>query len=840
MIAVKNLHKYYKMKKGKTFHALKGLNIKFPNRGFVFVAGKSGCGKSTLLNVIGGLDSYEKGHLIVGGISTRKFTSEDMDNYRNSYLGFIFQDFHLIDGETIYENVALALKLQGVKKDEIPKRVKHYLKIVELYDKRNNKISEISGGQKQRVAIARALIKNPQVIIADEPTGNLDSKTGYMIMKILKKLSQTKLVIMVTHDLDYAEEFADRLIQLKDGVITSDEDYNKLDYAKGKRLRFKKSKFPLNVALKMAWTSVIRKKIRLVFTIILFAISIGLFSFTTSFNFYKTEELFYQYVIDTNTTKIQFSEGRNENWEFKNTLNEESVDVLRNRFPDITFGRIEYMSTFNLTECGYNQTLCNYQGQRAYVDDISNLGLEVVHGSIDLDTSSIIISDITADFIVNSSDYNSMNQLIGETVEELKENGVQITVTEGSITGIYRSNMLDKLKTYDQELQIGSFNDYQKLNQLRSNYTYLHEDMDIFVETYDISGRSNIEDYMYLSSAKENNAFSVGSIPKNENEVMFNTYYAINVSRMFLMQYVDSGDISDITMNNKLSKYEEAQNSICSFYTEDYNEADCEDVLNDLMIDMNNAFDIDGADFELVITPTSWNRQTFEETDLTPITLNRVTGISTGSSSAVLLPSVIDSYIEERTNNEGTYFLSEHNVIAILNGNANQHQTFIKLIAKEYNHQTEASMALNMIDTFLNRTVMRTFLIISLVLGGFASLFMYTYINQSIRFKRADIGTLRAIGAKGTDVGKIFITEAMIISLISSVFAVSGLAYVVIKLNQTVNTSLNLSFNFFYINGIVYIILLGFAAMVALVSCIIPLTKLVRMSPIDVIRKARD
>jgi ABC-type lipoprotein export system ATPase subunit len=363
MITLKNLHKYYKMDKGKSFHALKGLNIKFPNKGFVFVAGKSGCGKSTLMNVLGGLDTYEKGNLIVGNSSTKNFSPEDMDNYRNSYLGFIFQDFHLIDGETISENVALALKLQGYPKEKIPKLVSKYLRMVDLYDKRNNKISEISGGQKQRVAIARALIKNPKVIIADEPTGNLDSKTGLLIMKILKKLSETKLVIMVTHDLDYAETFADRLIQLKDGVITSDEDFVELDYTRNNKLRFKRSKFPFNMALKMAWTSVIRKKFRLILTILLFAISIGLVSFITSFNFYSTEDLFYQFIEETDTRSIQFSEGRDENFQFKNSLDAANVEILKQRYPSVTFGRGDYSSLARVQTCGFESEICNYDGR---------------------------------------------------------------------------------------------------------------------------------------------------------------------------------------------------------------------------------------------------------------------------------------------------------------------------------------------------------------------------------------------------------------------------------------------------------------------------------------------
>lgn len=835
MITVKNLHKYYRMKKGKTFHALKGLNIQFPNKGFVFVAGKSGCGKSTLLNVIGGLDTYEKGDLIVEHRSTKKFSAQDMDNYRNSYLGFIFQDFHLIDGETIYDNVALALKLQGYSKEKIPARVKHYLKIVDLYDKRNNKISEISGGQKQRVAIARALIKNPQVIIADEPTGNLDSKTGYLIMRILKKLSKTKLVIMVTHDMDYADEFADRLIQLKDGRIISDYDSSDLDYKRKGKLRFKRSKFPLNVAFKMAWTSVIRKKFRLLFTVLLFAISIGLFSFTTSFNFYKTEDLFYQYIVDSNSSSIKFSEGRNDRWEMKNLLDEQNVDILKQRYPDVTFGRFgDFL--FNVQNCGFDAQLCNTRGETAFVESVENLGLNIIHGNSNFTSDSTIISDIQAAYIINGTDYNSYQDLIGVTSEELTEAGVTTTL-KGSITGIYQSGALDELKTIDQEIKIGSFNDYQKIQSFRNHYNYAHIDKDTYVETYSLNGQSNYEGFIYFATAEKTLSDMVGTLPQNNDEAVL----SINGARQYIEQmtsyYVSDGTISEIARDNIYSKY---NYDVCYSYLEAYDLNECTEVMNEVLIDINNNFDVDGSTFLLEITPEAWSRTTYEQVILDTISIERITGISLDGPDLVVRPTVLDNYIQERTIHEGTYFYNTHNILAIFGGNAQRHEGFIKLVDKEYTHNTDASMALNLLDGFLNPTVMRTFLIISLVLGGFASLLMFSYINQSIRFKRADIGTLRAIGAKGIDVGKIFVTEALIISLISSVFAVIGLVYAVSQLNGIVDQSLDLSFNFFYINWMVYIILLLFAAIIALISCILPLTRLVKMSPIDVIRKARD
>ncbi len=842
MITIKNLHKYYKMDKGKSFHALKGLNIKFPNKGFVFVAGKSGCGKSTLMNVLGGLDTYDKGNLIVGNKSTKNFTPEDMDNYRNSYLGFIFQDFHLIDGETIFENVSLALQLQGYPKEKIPKQVTKYLKMVDLLDKKNNKISEISGGQKQRVAIARALIKNPKVIIADEPTGNLDSKTGLLIMKILKKLSKTKLVIMVTHDLDYAEEFADRLIQLKDGEITSDKDFSKLDYSKNGKLRFKRSRFPFNMALKMAWTSVVRKKFRLILTILLFAVSIGLFSFITSFNFYSTEDLFYQFVEETDTRSIQFSEGRNENYELKNSLDENGVNNLKQRYPSVTFGRMDYNTLFRVQECGFDSQLCSYTGRMTYVEEIENLELDILYGTDTLSEQGVIISDVAATYLVNGSEFIDMESLIGKTNEDFEDAGINFNLIKFTIDGIYNTNMLNKLKDYDQQIKLGTFQDYQELQKLYQEYTYVTTNLDTFVETYDMNGKADYTDFFYTNVTDKTKSEFIGTMPQNENEVMYTVSTIQRLSYDLLSSYVEDGEISQETLEKKIEPYNNAFSTVCSSYSEEYDIDECKLVLEDLLIDVNNLFDMGSGDFDITLTPTSWSRITYEEQEMKSINLTKVTGIALDSrnDSTILSKKALEKYLEEKTNIEGSYSSNTHNLVAILSGSTSSNQDFIRLLDHDYSHTTDASMALNILDTFLNPTIMRTFLIISAIFGAFASVLMFSYINQSIRFKRADIGTLRAIGAKGTDVGKIFITEAMIISAIASLFAIVALNYAVIQLNGVVDQSLNLSFNFFYIHWAVYLILLAFAAVIAFISCIIPLIRLIKMSPIDVIRKARD
>ena len=205
MLELKGIKKDYAAGEN-TVHALKGIDLKFRNHEFVSILGPSGCGKTTMLNIIGGLDQYTEGDLIINGRSTKDFKDKDWDTYRNHSIGFVFQSYNLIPHQTVLQNVELALTLSGVSKAEKKKRAKKALEEVGLGNQLNKKPSQMSGGQMQRVSIARALVNNPDIILADEPTGALDTKTSIQVMEILKEVSKDRLVIMVTHNPELAEK----------------------------------------------------------------------------------------------------------------------------------------------------------------------------------------------------------------------------------------------------------------------------------------------------------------------------------------------------------------------------------------------------------------------------------------------------------------------------------------------------------------------------------------------------------------------------------------------------------------------------------------------------------
>ncbi len=236
MLEVKNLTKIYKPKKGVPVKALNSVSLRFPDTGLVFLLGKSGSGKSTLLNLLGGLDKYDDGEIIIKGVSSKDFKQKHFDSYRNTYLGFIFQEYNILDDFTVGANIALAIELQGRKASN--EEINRILDEVDLSGYGARRPNELSGGQKQRVAIARALVKNPKIIMADEPTGALDSITGKQVLDTLKTLSKDKLVIVVSHDRDFATSYADRIIELADGSVISDITVDQADNTASEGISF--------------------------------------------------------------------------------------------------------------------------------------------------------------------------------------------------------------------------------------------------------------------------------------------------------------------------------------------------------------------------------------------------------------------------------------------------------------------------------------------------------------------------------------------------------------------------------------------------------------------------
>ena len=280
MLEIKNITKVYKTADLEQ-KALDNVSIQFRESEFVSILGQSGSGKTTLLNIIGGLDNYTTGDLIINGISTKKYKDRDWDTYRNHSIGFVFQSYNLIPHQTALSNVELALTLSGVSKDERRKRAIEVLRKVGLESHMNKKPNQMSGGQMQRIAIARALINDPDILLADEPTGALDSETSIQIMELLKEIAKEKLVIMVTHNPEIANRYSTRIVKLLDGRIVDDSNpvieelvVDKEKKEETKKKRYRKTSMSFMTALSLSLNNLMTKKGRTILTA--FAGSIGI------------------------------------------------------------------------------------------------------------------------------------------------------------------------------------------------------------------------------------------------------------------------------------------------------------------------------------------------------------------------------------------------------------------------------------------------------------------------------------------------------------------------------------------------------------------------------------
>ena len=461
MLELKNINKSYKTG-DFVQHALNDVNLKFRKCEFVAILGSSGSGKTTLLNILGGLDRYDSGDLIINNKSTKKFKSVEWDYYRNNCVGFIFQSYNLISHISVLENVEMSLILSGYKKKDRRKKALDALDRVGLKDHAHKKPNQLSGGQMQRVAIARALVNDPEIILADEPTGALDSVTSVQIMELIKEISKDKLVIMVTHNKELAEDYATRVIELKDGEILSDSKPVKDKENSKEKLNIKKTVLRYSSALKLSFNNIKTKKGRTFLTS--FAASIGIIGialilslsngFQKKIDEYEADSLsqmpitiskeamnineeVMQEIIETRDKRKEYSnnkviyprENSLETMIHINSIDSDYVNYIEKMDKEnISAISYQYGTTLNVVTKKYDGTYglvptsTNYSmsttsmigvmGWNLYADKINGKSMlednyDILAGSIEIDAPSVVIA------------VNSFNELDSGTLKQL-------------------------------------------------------------------------------------------------------------------------------------------------------------------------------------------------------------------------------------------------------------------------------------------------------------------------------------------------------------------------------------------------------------------------------------
>ena len=461
MLELKNINKSYKTG-DFVQHALNDVSLKFRKCEFVAILGSSGSGKTTLLNILGGLDRYDSGDLIINNKSTKKFKSVEWDYYRNNCVGFIFQSYNLISHISVLENVEMALILSGYKKKDRRVKALEALDRVGLKDHAHKKPNQLSGGQMQRVAIARALVNDPEIILADEPTGALDSVTSVQIMDLIKEIAKDKLVIMVTHNKELAEDYATRVVELKDGKILSDSNPVKDKENSKDKVNIKKTVLGYGSALKLSFNNIKTKKGRTFLTS--FAASIGIIGialilslsngFQMKIDEYEADTLSQMPItISSQAMDVdeevmqQMVEGNKEHKEYSNkkfvyprdnnletmmhinNISSDYVDYIESMDKD-NVSAISYLygttlnvvtrkadGTYSLVPTSTNYSMSTtsmtgVMGWSLYADKVNGKSMlednyDILAGSIDKDTPSVVIA------------VNSRNELDSGTLEQL-------------------------------------------------------------------------------------------------------------------------------------------------------------------------------------------------------------------------------------------------------------------------------------------------------------------------------------------------------------------------------------------------------------------------------------
>ena len=428
MLKLENITKIYEGKNFKQI-ALNDVTLAFRNNEFVSILGPSGSGKTTLLNIIGGLDKYTYGNLIIDGVSTRKYKERDWNNYRSNKVGFIFQSYNLINHQTVLSNVLLSLNIAGKPKKESIKLAKKVLKDVGLENYIKKKPKELSGGQMQRVAIARALVTNPDIILCDEPTGALDSQTSIQFMELLKEISKEKLVIMVTHNVTLANKYSDRVIALNDGVITYDTSPYKVENYSLKKIKTKRKTMNKFTSLSLSFNNLLTKKSRTLLTS--FAGSIGIIGIALVLSLSKGTQKYINKIEKETFSKYPISIMENY-IDYQNMFDKEkesckngsicSINDLSNNV--VNDNKINSMSKFS------NILKQNYENINNYTLDINynyNINLNIYKDNKMIENSSLYFKE----FLNNNSPllkeytliYGKLPEKYNEIVIVTDENG---------------------------------------------------------------------------------------------------------------------------------------------------------------------------------------------------------------------------------------------------------------------------------------------------------------------------------------------------------------------------------------------------------------------------------
>lgn len=909
MLSVKNLRKVYRSKKAEEVVALNNVTIDFPETGFVFLLGKSGSGKSTLLNAIGGLDKFDGGEIIIKGKSSADFSQADFDSYRNTFIGFIFQEYNILENFSVAKNLALALELQGKKADH--EEVMKLLTQVEMQDYAKRKPNELSGGQKQRVAIARALIKNPEIIMADEPTGALDSNTGKQVMDTLKELSKTKLVIVVSHDREFAELYGDRIIELKDGKILHDitkkeivaqetksgikiidndivyikkgqevtpnelkaindiinerlkisdtfisfnkeaneklkegakinDSGNKEKFLKTEKedikvkeynpnsLKLIKSRLKFSDSFKMGASSLKNKVGKLIFTILLSFIAFTLFGVVDAFACWNRADSVYQATrLTEQTTILMTKQNKGDSWSKPGTLFTE-YEAIKKKFPDYAMkgvtGKIDLYGSPSLNVEGLSS---NSRGNLVYKPQISGY-VNFTESDLTKFGFQLIEGDLPQPFVETDSDpNNNYNEaaISKHMFESLKKEykkeddpnwnitsqDIFVTVDHGDISN---NNIGQRFKIVGVIDDKSDFSEYTELTdeeiskntllQQQINSTMFYSSARLFYVSEDI-----YEKVLELGTTTNNTWF----FDESNTDDPWTGYSVYEVSSK--QSILDAGSSATIhyykgghtnyTINDINLKKGEIL--VPSYYMSRLGEGDVLNSLVETGLKINIGGNRSSDSIIMSFTVVGFSNIVIASEEDKEI----LDGLSKGYS---MILSQLKQTEADRDFIDFCESFNENNVRFVI--------------------QNNATTVVDLLDSIAD-TMTSILIWVAVGFAVFAAILMMNFISTSINYKKREIGVLRALGARGSDIFGIFFNEATIIAFINFVLASVATIVTCTLINSAMVNELGMSITLLIPSVRQILLILAVSWGSAFLSSLIPTVKISKKRPIDAI-----
>lgn len=856
MIQIKDLIKIYSPKKGQKYTAINNISINFPNKGMIFITGPSGSGKSTLLNIIGGLDKSTKGKIIVNNQDITKYNEKQLTKYRENNIGFVFQDFNLLDELNVYDNIAITLK----NTKQTKKIVSYIIQIIGLKGMEKRKVYELSGGEKQRVAIARAIVKNPSIILADEPTGNLDSNNSNQIFQLLKVLSKNCLVIVVTHDITSALKYADGIVKIKDGKILFQNVNLLFEQILKKKKKLKKS---LNIKslFHLSLEILKSKKIKVLITSLLVIIAFTMFGFSMAllnFNIYETHA---DTLINEDINEITISKEYNQ-YTIENSLFPKDIQEIIPKIESNYYIQSKLFANNELSyiEYGYNPKNENLQEMAYYSLDIryntspniitynnEQLNSLNILGTIPNNQNEILIPELLAEhYIVKGLKiYNDSNKKNPEITDlnvnnfnELLNQKIWLGNTFVTIKGIIID---ENLKKYELLKSMTVKEANIKENKLYEEFQKYYEDNYQFIVN---------ENFFDISTLKNNNILS---------QDIYKLYYTYNNQDYYEMNYTSLLDEKITYYNGKdyitTDKIDEGNIIISSMLLDEILEYQISQKIKEEALkakeqektshnDSNNIINEEIPPINIDEISRKIRKEVVKEKNIigSTITFNILdeNEIVEEEKKAISLTIIGYHELEESiysiVSDEFIEYRLPNNLVTSINIKENNKETIEKIFLNfptqnsNFISKTKFSNQMLVIENLVKR-IEKISKYIAAILLLFAILLFGIFILNSVLSNKRKIGILKSLGTSSFNITKIFITESLIIGTLTFIIS----SFLTIFSINTLNNYITQEFSFyvkpiiFDINIVYYILII--IVLSIFINFVIPIAIIFKSQP---------